>query len=597
MGSNEDYLDNLLRSIDERENNENMSEDISIDEYDDDPIAIEDIGEPEEENDETPILDIDRDPNKMMSTEDIAKLLEAIPELDEEETESSSSVENIENDDMIMAADIDDESDVTDLLDLLPEDDELSEISDLLKKNDNNEMVEKDVLSMLENADADMEERSADADEPIDLFSFGDENQESINNEEPLEEESLKKTKHKKKEKKEKKKENSNDQEQEDSQEIDQTIKKEKKPGFLQKLFHKAPKTIEEEVQENPLEDEILNPIMGPSDLDGNPSPENLAILQELDQQEPEGKKTKKVKKEKEKKESKSKEKKKKEPRNKKEKVKKEPEAPENKIPKKKIIHVFIIVSSMFIFFIICLAILPKYTYVNEARDFFGLGDYQSAYEKLCGFDLNEDEQILYNKSVILMKMQRSKQSYSHWKEAGQDLEALNELVMGIKIYDKYIDYAKEYGIEDKFNEYYDQLRSCFVDYEITEEQLREFAVIKDTDDYSIALEDFLYGPTVVELPEGDQSLSDNSISKNEIAETTQEPMISDQTVSSNEMVSTKEQSTMNEVSDNEASSVVESAVSSNTTDNQEANQTQEDKLLYEFDVKKGSDGNYRAGE
>ena len=65
MGSNEDYLDNLLRSIDERENNEDLSEDISIDEYDDDPIAIEDIGAPE-------------DPNKMMSTEDIEKLLGSV---------------------------------------------------------------------------------------------------------------------------------------------------------------------------------------------------------------------------------------------------------------------------------------------------------------------------------------------------------------------------------------------------------------------------------------------------------------------------------------------------------------------------------------
>jgi hypothetical protein len=195
------------------------------------------------------------------------------------------------------------------------------------------------------------------------------------------------------------------------------------------------------------------------------------------------------------------------------------------------------------------------------------------------------------------MKMLRCKQSYDHWKEASQDLEALNELVMGVKLFDKYINYAKEYGIQDKFNEYYEQLCSSFADYSITEDQLREFAAIKDADDYSIALEDFLYGKTVVEIPKEEQSVSDNSLDKKGFDDTIQMPIVSDRTVSSNEDLGTNEQNSLNEVSKNEASSVVEEIASSDTTENQESNQAHEDKLLYEFDVKKGSDGNYRAGE
>ena len=84
--------------------------------------------EPEEES--------DLEPDKQMSVEEIAALLQSIPELDEDgEIQQQSQQSDVDDIDML------------NLMDMMPEDEGISEINQLLEKNDSGEPVEEDMLS------------------------------------------------------------------------------------------------------------------------------------------------------------------------------------------------------------------------------------------------------------------------------------------------------------------------------------------------------------------------------------------------------------------------------------------------------------------
>ena len=357
--------------------------------------------------------------------------------------------------------------DVTDIIDHMEgTDEDLNEINDLLKKTDLNEAI--------------------DTSTSEEIFSHGDVSSdddmlELLNsmNEEPTasgEEEITSKKKKKAfslpfgKKKESKQKTDASEENSANSEEDG----KEKKKGFWHRLMEEL--TREEEEPEN---QESVD--------------ENEEILKELEAEDQikEKKKNKKEKKKKDKKgkksknasadeenedasgEAESKKKKKKPKREKKEKAK----GPKEKSPKilsKKMLFSMIAFCATIIAAIVLLSIfLPDYADKKNARTAFYTGDYSKVYELLYDKNLNQSDQLIFERANVVLKLQRRLDSYELNKKIGQEAEALDALLQGTLKYEEILSDAT-YGAEEELQALYRKILDHLEqDYGIGEEEAR----------------------------------------------------------------------------------------------------------------------------
>lgn len=357
--------------------------------------------------------------------------------------------------------------DVTDIIDHMEgTDEDLNEINDLLKKTDLNEAI--------------------DTSASEEIFSHGDVSSdddmlELLNsmNEEPTasgEEEITSKKKKKAfslpfgKKKESKQKTDASEENSANSEEDG----KEKKKGFWHRLMEEL--TREEEEPEN---QESVD--------------ENEEILKELEAEDQikEKKKNKKEKKKKDKKGKKSKnasadeenedasgeeegKKKKKKPKREKKEKAKGPKEKSPKILSKKMLFSMIAFCSTIIAAIVLLSIfLPDYADKKNARTAFYTGDYSKVYELLYDKNLNQSDQLIFERANVVLKLQRRLDSYELNKKIGQEAEALDALLQGTLKYEEILSDAT-YGAEEELQALYRKILDHLEqDYGIGEEEAR----------------------------------------------------------------------------------------------------------------------------
>ena len=357
--------------------------------------------------------------------------------------------------------------DVTDIIDHMEgTDEDLNEINDLLKKTDLNEAI--------------------DTSTSEEIFSHGDVSSdddmlELLNsmNEEPTAsgEEGITSKKKKKafslpfgKKKESKQKTDASEENSANSEEDG----KEKKKGFWHRLMEEL--TREEEEPEN---QESVD--------------ENEEILKELEAEDQikEKKKNKKEKKKKDKKGKKSKnasadeenedasgeaegKKKKKKPKREKKEKAKGPKEKSPKILSKKMLFSMIAFCATIIAAIVLLSIfLPDYADKKNARTAFYTGDYSKVYELLYDKNLNQSDQLIFERANVVLKLQRRLDSYELNKKIGQEAEALDALLQGTLKYEEILSDAT-YGAEEELQALYRKILDHLEqDYGIGEEEAR----------------------------------------------------------------------------------------------------------------------------
>lgn len=234
------------------------------------------------------------------------------------------------------------------------------------------------------------------------------------------------------------------------------------------------------------------------------PSDENRNILEELDAEDKK-KKKKKLKGKKEEasedeaeNEKKVKEKKKKE--SKKEKVPKEeaPEAvrstkPGKKISGKNIAIITALCLTLMALIIVLVSVVPAFFDKREARAAYYESDYSRSYELLYGKKLDDSDAIIYNKSKIVLSLNRKLSSYHNYMSMGRELQALDALMSGVEKYPKILADAEEYNVINEIDAIYATILNILSDkYDISEEVAK---VIVDYDDltYTRKLESIVY--------------------------------------------------------------------------------------------------------
>ena len=450
--------------------------------FEDDPIS----------DDELPKASTEEESGDILQDEDISNLLASLGELDAtpqtaeqpaEGQEIAISPEELEHmADVLDIKDLtpeepeqpilDDNADVTELLDQISDDSELNEINELLKKNDNNESVEEDdILAMLESASSDNGKAGGD-----DIFAI----EEPLMDEEEESEEESEPTGKKKRKKREKK----------------EKVKKEKKPGLLARLFN----SLTEEETSDEAADEVKD-LFEASAIEGLEQDEaaNQELLEELSEedqakQDKKGKKGKKEKKEKKPKEKKPK------------KIKApKPEKPVmpagKKLPKKHVTVIAIMCASIGALMIAFAFFYPYSMDMKKAEESYQNQDYEMAYESLLGHHLNDEEQNLYDRTVLMLRLDRKYQSYLNYTSLGMDMEAMNALLQGFEAADKYMEDAELLGIMAEYREKAQQIEDMLLNqYGISADLARQWLAIEDPQIYSRTVSDFLNGTDTLNL-------------------------------------------------------------------------------------------------
>lgn len=457
----DEEIDSLLDSIGELDDSFEPKEDSADENHDAQDVSSEEaadaVGEAQDEM-SSDFGDLD------LSSDDLSAMLDDVTSSVESEGISSTG-DDMGLDDLLAG--------------IGGEDSDLSDIGDLLGKDENAEIVDTDseAASML--FDADVESDGFDID--------------SILDDGEGEELSKKERKKRKKEEKAKKKAKGEGGE------------GEKTPGFFARLFAFLFDDDEEEEADSTklIQQDAV-------DIAAEGAAENDAILDEIDSQGDEApgdggkKKKEKKKKDKDKKkkgkdssgdddgegeegEPKKKEKKKKE------KKPKLPEAPLKKLPTKKVIVIAIFAVSIAAIMIFLAIFVPYTQDISKARKHYATGNYDKTYEYLRGHKLSDEDKALYNKTVVILKVQRQIDSYRNYMKLRMKPEALNALIQGIDAMDTYAQTANTLGIMNEYalvsSTLVNELNNSFG---VSVDMAREWVAIEGTREYTKALYDFL---------------------------------------------------------------------------------------------------------
>lgn len=278
--------------------------------------------------------------------------------------------------------------------------------------------------------------------------------------------------------------------------------KGDEKPGFFKRLSLALFGEEEVEVSE---EDKI--PEIG--DIE-NISDENIDILRELEgkkgKQEDDAK-ARKAQKKKEKAEKKAQKKKEREEKKaqkaqekaakpKKEKKPKEPKTviKTKPLPKKPVFLIMLVGVSLVILINLITTQVGYTIDVANAKKYYEQGDYVEAYTCFTqGARVKAADEELYNKAKYTAYVQQQFRNYYMYREQNMHPEALNALICGLGRYDKNVSDAVKAGATAEYDKMLMDLEKLLSEnYSMTLEQARTLYAIHEKEDYTYALYDVI---------------------------------------------------------------------------------------------------------
>ncbi len=124
---------------------------------------------------------------------------------------------------------------------------------------------------------------------------------------------------------------------------------------------------------------------------------------------------------------------------------------------------------------------------IENANTDFSRRRYDEAYNDIYGLDIREKDEVIYNKIMTVMFIQKELNSYQNYLDINMYPEALDSLLKGLKRYDKHIKTAADLGIKSDLDYVKEQiLDKLDKQFNITE---KEAAALNDSEDqtqYSI---------------------------------------------------------------------------------------------------------------
>ena len=107
----------------------------------------------------------------------------------------------------------------------------------------------------------------------------------------------------------------------------------------------------------------------------------------------------------------------------------------------------------------------------------------------MYGRKLNENDQIMFNKSKLIVKIQRKLSAYENFHAIHMEDEALNALLEGVVVYDNDLRTAEEYQMTKEYDAVYEQLLEKLEEtYGLDEQAARDIIALDSDLDYTLAI-------------------------------------------------------------------------------------------------------------
>ena len=165
------------------------------------------------------------------------------------------------------------------------------------------------------------------------------------------------------------------------------------------------------------------------------------------------------------------------------------------RIPPKKIAAVAVFGASVLGAVVVSTTILSNQGYINVAKKAFYDGDYKSVYLATYGMELNDSDALIQAKSEVILKMQRWYDSYQNNLKLNRQREALDALIRGVESYDHINAEAEQYGVLSEVDGIKNTILNVLeTEYGLSEAQVRELLQYDDALAYTIALNDIITG-------------------------------------------------------------------------------------------------------
>lgn len=494
MAVDEEYLDGLLKSMTGNEQDESTGEDSALDlqnllgdtedavskdaqgsseeamSLDDDwKFSLDDIlaqADAESEDKSDSLLDLSNWENEEQSAETV-----------NEETNSSAS----------------DNMDVSDLLASIGDaDPDLAEISGMLKDDEQKEAVDAGMLALLEGIDdVQMDGGYEDSDSVFDIFSESDSGESTTDEDEPPKDSGKDKNKEKrsKKEKKEKKKSKFFGGKKQKEEAAASADAEETTPDIVH---------VKDLMPEEPKEGFFTKVLTYLTQTDEEDEEEQAESKETSEGAEEDRKASKKEKKKKKKKESKKKQKgkekaseegaeeegeegadgkaksKKKPKKEKKEKPPKEKIKEPRVLSTKKLLVLIAFCATIIAGILVLSNFLPEHADKQRARSAFYEGDYETAYKLLYEKKLGNDDEVIFNRAKVVLRLERKLQSYQNNITLQREMEAVDALIQGVNCYHE-LTASEVYGAREELDALYQQICSALEsNYGISPEEAME---------------------------------------------------------------------------------------------------------------------------
>ena len=137
---------------------------------------------------------------------------------------------------------------------------------------------------------------------------------------------------------------------------------------------------------------------------------------------------------------------------------------------------------------IILIAKFVPSIFVNaSARRAYYRGDYETTYNSFYGEKLNSSDQILFDRSFIILKVSHKYDAYSSYMKMNMPMEALDQLLQAVDNYEKWLILAETCGATDEFNKAYtDVLGALSMSFNLTENDAKAINMLPTDLEYSL---------------------------------------------------------------------------------------------------------------
>lgn len=285
---------------------------------------------------------------------------------------------------------------------------------------------------------------------------------------------------------------------------LEEDTKKEKKKGFFARLSVALFGEEEEEVVKKPAVE------IAPSEIE-NLSEEEMSALLELENQNTSSEEEEEAKKKKEKEEEKKalKEQKAQEKAEKKaakqalkeqkakEKAEKkalklqnqEPVVKSKPLPKKPVVLIVLFGLSIVVLVNLLSNLTGYSTALSEAKDYYAQGEYVEAYGCLNEKDMKEADLEFYNKVKLTAYLQQQLNSYDAYQSQNMYSEALAALICGVGRYDRFISDATEAGVDKEYNKMLQSIEEKLSsNYQMSVDEARVIYDLEDKQEFTYAV-------------------------------------------------------------------------------------------------------------